>query len=315
MKQFSFLAAIVLLGFGAVHLTVFGLESYGLALFFATPLMMGLVIGWWTRRSVALSTFWPAIVSLFLALAGLGVLLLAVGHEGAICLVLAVVPASAAGLVGVVLGYAFGQGRGARPSAAAMFLFPVLPALTVVPGTHVLESWSDAAPQIRAVRTTMLIDAPIERVWDTVIAFPRISAAPDWISRIGVAYPIEARIEGEGVGAVRHCVFSTGSFIEPITRWEPPHLLAFDVETCPPPMKELSFHEHVNAPHLNGHFISHRGQFRLVERPDGAVLLEGTTWYSHDVAPGWYWGPISDHLIHRIHRRVLSHIAQVATSR
>lgn len=78
-------------------------------------------------------------------------------------------------------------------------------------------------------------------------------------------------------------------------------------------MKELSFHDHVNAPHLNGHFVSHRGQFRLVERPGRTVLLEGTAWYSHDVAPNWYWGTISDHLIHRIHQRVLSHIAQVAT--
>jgi uncharacterized protein YndB with AHSA1/START domain len=314
MKSFGFLAAMVLLGFGAVHLTVFGLESYGLALFFAIPLMMGLLIGWWTRRNVAASSFLRAFGLLLLALVGLGMLLLAVGHEGAICLIIALVPASVAGLVGLALGYGFGQGPASRTSAAALFLFPVLPALSVVPGTHVLESWSGAAPEIREVRTSVLIDAPIERVWDVVIAFPRITAEPDWISRLGVAYPIEARIEGEGVGAVRHCVFSTGNFVEPITRWEPPRLLAFDVEACPPPMKELSFHDHVNAPHLNGHFVSHRGQFRLVEHLDGTVLLEGTTWYSHDVAPEWYWGPISDHLIHRIHRRVLSHIAQVAVS-
>ncbi|MEZ6014545.1 MAG: hypothetical protein R3F49_05485 [Planctomycetota bacterium] len=47
----------------------------------------------------------------------------------------------------------------------------------------------------------------------------------------------------------------------------------------------------------------------------GRVLLEGTTWYTHDLTPAWYWGPISDRLIHRIHRRVLDHIATVAAGR
>ena len=53
--------------------------------------------------------------------------------------------------------------------------------------------------------------------------------------------------------------------------------------------------------------MSECGQFRLEER-DGKVLLEGTTWYRHNMAPESYWGAISDAIIHRIHRRVLEHI-------
>jgi hypothetical protein len=53
----------------------------------------------------------------------------------------------------------------------------------------------------------------------------RLQAAPVpppvWIYGLGVAYPLRARIEGEGVGAVRHCEFTTGAFVEPITAWEP----------------------------------------------------------------------------------------------
>jgi hypothetical protein len=29
------------------------------------------------------------------------------------------------------------------------------------------------------------------------------------------------RIEGAGVGAMRYCVFSTGTFVEQVTVWEP----------------------------------------------------------------------------------------------
>ena len=45
---------------------------------------------------------------------------------------------------------------------------------------------------------------------------------------------MKARIEGEGVGAIRYCSFSTGDFVEPITAWEKPHRLAFDVVKNPP---------------------------------------------------------------------------------
>jgi hypothetical protein len=57
--------------------------------------------------------------------------------------------------------------------------------------------------------------------------------------------------------------------------------------------------------------VSHHGQFQLTER-DGQVVLEGTTWYTHTLAPQWYWGPISDFLIHRIHERVLEQIKRTS---
>jgi hypothetical protein len=179
------------------------------------------------------------------------------------------------------------------------------------PGLVAFDNATKAQEPLRAVTTSVITGAPIERVWQTVIAFPKISDPPTGIFRCGIAYPIEARIEGSGVGAIRHCVFSTGSFVEPITRWEAPSLLAFDVSSSPPPMRELSLYEHVEAPHLHGHMVSHRGQFRLFER-DGQVVLEGTTWYTHTLSPQWYWGPISDYMIHQIHERVLNHIKRVS---
>ena len=65
-------------------------------------------------------------------------------------------------------------------------------------------------------------------VWPRVIAFAPMDAPRDLIFRAGVAYPVRAYIDGAGVGATRYCVFSTGAFVEPITRWEPGVALAFD---------------------------------------------------------------------------------------
>ena len=41
---------------------------------------------------------------------------------------------------------------------------------------------------------------------------------------------------------------------------------------------------------------------------------EQPTWFTHSLSPQWYWGPISDYMIHRIHERVLNHIKHTVES-
>jgi hypothetical protein len=145
-------------------------------------------------------------------------------------------------------------------------------------------------------------------VWNRVVQFKEIQARPAWYFRGGIAYPIRATIDGNGVGAIRRCEFSTGAFVEPITVWDEPRRLAFDVTQQPPPLKELSIYSEVYAPHVNGYFRSDRGEFRLIALPGGRTRLEGHTWYSVAIQPQGYWRGISELLLHRIHRRVLDQV-------
>lgn len=295
----------------AFALAVTQLASYGLTLMVGAPLTVGAYIGAVRARTGRTRNVRGGLGQFTQAALLVAVLLLLTGNEGLICLVMALPLQLALGLVGVLLGVGV-AGQGAAPASTSRAVaLPLVALLAASPLAHLVERGLAPPAPVREVTTAVLVDAPLERVWEQVVAFSRIEEPPDWLSRLGVAYPLEARIEGAGVGAVRHCVFSTGAFVEPITRWEPPHLLAFDVERCPPPVRELSFRE-VHAPHLTDHFVSHRGQFRLSQQADGRVLLEGTTWYSHAIAPDWYWGPLSDALIHRIHRRVLRHITRTS---
>ena len=124
-----------------------------------------------------------------------------------------------------------------------------------------------------------------------MIAFPEIETAPKGIFRLGIAYPISAWIVGEGVGAVRYCTFSTGDFVEP----DGPYQLAFHTTENPLPMKEISIHNDLHVPHLDGHLVAQKGQFRLIEKDD-KVHLEGTTWYDPRISPGLYWGTISNYI-------------------
>jgi hypothetical protein len=162
---------------------------------------------------------------------------------------------------------------------------------------------------------TIDIDAPPERVWDHVVSFSDLDTPQEWVFTTGIAYPLRARIEGAGVGAVRHCEFTTGAFVEPITAWEPPWRLAFDVVQQPPSMEEWSPFADVHPPHLvNGTFESVHGEFRLSALPDGRTRLEGSTFYRMSMFPQPYWQVWSDGLLHAIHRRVLRHIKQLSES-
>jgi hypothetical protein len=185
-----------------------------------------------------------------------------------------------------------------------LLLFALFPLLT---GAELLYR----PTPLYEVATSIEIDASPDEVWRHVISFPPLPEPTAWYFRLGIACPQEATIEGSGVGAVRHCIFSTGSFVEPITAWEPGRRLSFDVTEQPSPMTELSPYRHVHPPHLDGYLRSKRGEFRLVALPGGRTRLEGSTWYELEMYPQDYWTLWSDACIKRIHMRVLEHIKQV----
>ena len=167
-------------------------------------------------------------------------------------------------------------------------------------------------PPTQVVTSEIVIDASPEEVWEIVVAFPEIEKPPSGLFSFGVSYPIRARIEGHGKGAIRYCEFNTGSFVEPITTWDAPRHLAFDVIEQPSPMKEMTPYRDIHPPHLRTAFQSERGEFVLEELPDGRTRLVGRTWYYVDMGPQVYWSQWTDWIIHKIHMRVLTHIKEEA---
>ena len=290
-----------LIGVGGCYLSVKASEVYGVTLFVGLPVLVSFLSAFFYgfRREVS---FGSAYLVGILSITSVGLMILGFAMDGLICLLMALPLAFALALIGTYLGRLAGRAANGRASSILplilVFLFPCLVAF---------ENTHHPAVPLRAITTSVEIDAPLHEVWKAVIAFPRIDSPPDGIFRMGIAYPIEATIHGSGVGAIRHCTFSTGSFVEPITSWDENRLLAFDVTSSPPPMEELSIYQHIDAPHLHGYMASQKGQFRLEQRGN-KVLLEGTTWYRHEMWPQWYWMPITDQIIHKIHQRVLNHI-------
>ncbi len=289
-----------------VPLAFFGaniLQNYGFGLFIGLPFAHGffsvLSYGWRNPQpfgSCMRVGFYSSVLA-FLMLFFLGI-------EGAICLIMFIPMGLVLSLLGSLLGYLVQR----RPFSQTVF--PLL-LLLQVPGLPLLmgmeQILQDASP-VREVISVIEINAPPEKVWSQVIAFPPIpDANRHWMFLTGIAYPIRAEIEGKGVGAIRNCIFSTGPFVEPITRWDEPNRLSFDVTSQPCPMKEWSPYN-IHPPHLDHHLISKKGEFRLIRLEGNRTRLEGSTWYSNNMWPNGYWGIWSDAVIHGIHLRVLDHI-------
>ena len=292
----------VLVAVLAVHLgiSVTRTNSYGVWLFVLTPFAMGACTGFFYNRgrgSTERGTTSLVIATAFAA----SLVLLFTAAEGMICLLMALPIAVPIAILGGVVGrLAAVDFTGQAPPLALMLL--------VLPLTATVEPPSGRT--MHEVQSSVVIDASPDAVWPHVVAFRPIPAPTDWLFRAGVAYPIRARIEGAGVGAVRYCEFSTGPFVEPITRWEPASRLSFDVVDSPASMRELSPYRELSPRHLHGYLRSKRGEFRLIDLGDGRTRLEGSTWYEIEMAPEAYWQIFSDALIHRIHQRVLDHIKQ-----
>jgi hypothetical protein len=290
-------------GLAAVGAGVMLLRSYGGGLFLGTPFLIGLVSAVVCNRAeehTAKETL--AIGQLALLVTGGALLFFAI--EGAVCLAMAVPIAAPIALLGSSIGYVLAR-RG-RPSSLSPFSLLVLLLL----GTAI--DAAVPAPAARIVTTAIEIDAPPEAVWRQVTSFGDIKSEPGWLFKTGLAYPLRARLEGTGVGAIRHCEFTTGAFVEPITVWDAPRRLAFDVSAQPPPLQEWSPYSRVFAPHLDGFFRTSHGEFQLVALEGGRTRLEGRTWYTLDMEPAMYWTAIADTILHAIHDRVLQHIKREA---
>jgi hypothetical protein len=276
-------------------------KSYGISLFLGTPFMIGAVSAWVLGRRYPATTA-ETLATVFLSLVVTGGALLVFAIEGMVCIIMALPFA-----VGVAwLGSLVGQFLAERDRSAAS----MLAAVVLLPLTSPLID-SRSPVMVREVQTSIEIAAPPDAVWRNVVTFPRIENSGGLLFRVGIARPVAARIEGSGVGATRYCVFNTGEFVEPITRWEPGRRLSFDVTRNPAPMRELSPY-HIEPPHLDGWFRATRGEFRLVALPNGRTRIDGSTWYELDIHPAPYFAVIADYIVGRIHERVLEHIRTVS---
>ncbi|HJU82603.1 MAG TPA: hypothetical protein VJ600_00190 [Holophagaceae bacterium] len=295
-------AAGMILFLGGMALSLGLLKVYGLGLFVGTPFLAGFasarILARLQGRSRGGQALLAAGMAALLSMAVMALLAL----EGLVCMLMATPLVLVLALAGAAVGHLASRAYRPRAWVPCLALLPIL-------------TWMDGLrpePPLREVVSEVVVSAPPEAVWSQVVAFPELPPPKEWLFRAGVAAPLRAQIQGEGPGALRRCQFTTGDFVEPITVWDPGRELAFSVQSQPDVLRELTLYPGPRPPHLDDYLRCTRGRFLIEPLPGGRTRLVGTTWYQLRMGPQAYWGWWSDAFIHRIHLRVLNHVAALA---
>jgi len=305
-----FLAGLLgsVIGLGAVGISVWLMRSYGAALMLGAPVISGFATSTFYVRFQPEKGFWAGAARATLVSFAISfTVIIGFALEGLGCLVMALPLIVPVVLLGSFIGYALakeGAGRGMAPACAPFVLLPLL--------LGAERGQPQTALRVDAVESAVVVDAPPDAVWKRVVAFPPLPPPDEPIFEAGIAAPLRATIDGEGPGAIRRCVFTTGTFVEPIEVWSPGRELSFSVTDQPDPMREMTLWNSVRPPHLSGYLETTRGQFLLEPLPGGKTRLVGRTWYRTRLEPQGYFRLWGDAIIHQIHLRVLRHVAALA---
>ncbi len=287
----------------ATAIAWFGLKilgTYGWGVFMGLPFFLGFSTVLFTayRKPISL---WESLQVTFLSLATFGGLVVVLALEGILCVLMAFPIGLALAFLGAFLAWGIRQFN--RETGHIQINLGVMLLLLMV-----MASFQQRTPPIFMVQSSVTIEEPPSKVWEALINFKPLEEPKHPLFQMGIAFPTKASIEGKGTQAVRHCVFNTGAFVEPITTWQKPHKLAFDVKSQPRPLTELSPYQNLNIPHLKGYFRSEKGAFILKQEGKAKTRLIGKTWCRQSIWPNSYWYLWTNYIVHQIHNRVLTGI-------
>jgi hypothetical protein len=258
-----------LFGLGGFFLLNDSSGAMGGVLFLLLPAAAGFAVGLVTER--------PKIVSASLVIAAVFCLSFLVlgGADGLVCIVMAS-PLIAGGLaLGAVLGFLFRKhviDKSKTPQTFKSILLLALPLFLL--GANRVEQPVRRTPRTETFTTTMIVDAPPEKVWERLKSVDSINAPKPFLLRVGLPVPVSCTLEGEGVGSRRVCYFNTGYIEERVTAWNPPVYMGLEItDSRLPGSRWLGFKE---------------ASYELRREGDKTVVTRRTTITSR-LYPAWYW--------------------------
>jgi hypothetical protein len=288
----------------ALGALVFG--AYGFGLFLVAPFVIGMTTAYLANRGADIGAKRTATLVLGATVVG-GIALLVSALEGVVCIVLAAPLGLAMAVVGGFCGRAIAAVT-TRPPAQS------LRGLVALPLVFAFEGAVSTPARFDTVQT-VAVAAPAEAVWQSIVHMEPMAAPSALVFRLGVAYPVSGEFLGEGEGAMRRGVFSTGTALERVTEWIPDRKLAFVVLTDVPALREISPWQHVHAPHVMGYFTSGLTSFELAARADGGTDIIERSSHELRLEPVLYWLPIARWIVQQNNARVLAHIRDQAERR
>lgn len=232
--------------------------------------------------------------------------------EGLICIVLVLpVFVAAAVLGGVLAGWLHRRTLDSKGTVSAFVLLPLL--------LGPVEAALPPSQSEQTVTTTIHIDAPPEIVFDQLADVRHI--APEelgfaFVHLIGLPKPIEADMQGTGVGAVRVSRWEKNvRFEEVITQWQRPTAMHYRFHIPPGGIPRDALDQHVEMG--GAYFTVLDGGYDLAPAAGGGTDLTLTTRFLNKSQLKLYgdlWGRMVLQDFHRSILGLMRHRAETARS-
>ena len=286
-----------------------GFELLTRSFFIGVPIVTGALTAWLSLNNG--QSIWDAIAATTLAILVFVVTCMLVGLEGLICIVLllpilVILPFSGVALV--YLGWKFFK-RFNRATLPALALLPLL--------TAPIEQYFPIDVEPFTITDRLLIRAPPAQVWSeltNVQIIRRDELQPAVIFAMGVPRPLEAHMDGKGLGASRTSRWEKNVvFQERMTRWLPGREMAYDFVIDPQTIPAAAFDEHVRIGGKNYQLLS--GGYRLVEVSPGVTELTLSTTIANHSRTGLYGKAWSNFVFDEFHGVILDLIRDRSEAR
>ena len=286
----------------AVFATIGYTHSYGWALYIGVPLTIGFVIGF-LRKPGAKLKFLTVLSTVFLITLLIALFLMIIKIEGAICIVMIIVPLYVVIMMGYLLGLSIRRLPNMNRNACLLLL--INPALVAI----------DANPNIytQNIHSEVIINAPVKKVWQTLTHPVVYTLNANFFFKYSVNYPQLMYLTLHNDSTFLHCDLRNGKSDLWVSSIEPEKILHFQMLQPIVPMKEISFYDSLNTAHTNAdYFKMHYGEFQLVQQDATHTLLKANTQLSFKLAPSIYWKWWCSYLVNQMHLHVLDRIKSLS---
>lgn len=237
----------------------------------------------------AQKTLWRHVKMSWMIIGGLVVISMVFFREGGICVIMAAPFFAVFSAIGSWLTLSIIRRFRTPRSTMLVIALPLM--------FYPFEPLLHYEPHEGAVTTIIDIAASPDVVWAQTAEIRHVR--PDELSWtfshgiVGVPQPVDARLEGEGVGAIRQLEWTRGvRFQEIVTRWEENRLLAWDFNFGPESIP-AAVEAHINVD--SSYLKLTNGDYRLEALPNGHTRLTLTTRYRIATPINFYcdlWGQV-----------------------
>jgi hypothetical protein len=303
-KHLYFVITLSIIGLVAFWFGLIDDGNYGTTLFFTIPGSISFLIGYLKKyEGLQNSRIKKGLLAFFkinLIILILSGVLIAIGLEGAICILMAypflVLPMTASYLLGLFIGNA---DKNIKRNALIILL-------VINPSTYIFDSYTN--PIKEEITSELIINTSKENIWKSLSTKIGFTNKPNILFQKGVSYPRSIEFNNTKEALSYFCITNNDTINLKITEFKNNDHVTFKPEKQTLPMKELSPYKSIDAEHLHNYFYVHYGKIKLESIAFNKTKIIAKTSYSYKIAPKWYWKLWSNYIIDEMQMHVLNSI-------